>query len=506
MDYTHSSTASQRVCWISDLLAHEGSYGVISQMSRNSGVSRQTLYGWKAKGQRALEKVLAPRKQQEQAAEPFDLERAVLTLLVEGHASYRGIQACLASLLGKQVSLGTIVAIVQQAGERAHQWLSQHAPSSERALALDELYSSQRGEAYLNVVDVHSAAVWATTSPVAVDGESWTRLLWQVQEQGLRWQTTVSDGGKAIQEALQTVVPSHVFQRDVWHVLHECQKVQGRVDRLVTQLQEQAKTVTRQAERLAKGQKPLGAHPVSDVAAHATRLRRAQDTALSLHYLSSELRRLLEVVVLAPAEQGVLSSQQRGEELEVLLVLWAELCEQAPEGVQRDLKALYRHVQLALPHLVVFAAGLEQVQQAASEQLGAAAVSLIGWAGPRRAILGPRCEQLVAGFPEAWRLMALRLLRAWDAVVRASSVVENWHSILRPYLAVHRQLSTGLLAVLAVWHNHRVAPRGLHQGQSPLQRSGFSDLSSDWLVALGYPPTPGACCSAVLADEEALVA
>ena len=54
MDYTHSSTASQRVCWISELLAHEGSYGVISQMSRNSGVSRQTFYGWKAKGQRAL--------------------------------------------------------------------------------------------------------------------------------------------------------------------------------------------------------------------------------------------------------------------------------------------------------------------------------------------------------------------------------------------------------------------------------------------------------------------
>ena len=105
MDYTHSSTASQRVCWVSELLAHEGSYGVISQMSRNSGVSRQTLYGWKAKGQRALEQVLAPRKQQEQAAEPFDLDRAVLTLLVEGHASYRGIQACLASLLGKQVSL-----------------------------------------------------------------------------------------------------------------------------------------------------------------------------------------------------------------------------------------------------------------------------------------------------------------------------------------------------------------------------------------------------------------
>src|SRR2546426_7700313 len=109
---------------------------------------------------------------------------------MEGHASYRGIQRCLESLLEVRVSLGTIAAIVQQAGERAQQWLGHHVPTSERALALDELYSSQRGEAYLSVVDVHSAAVWASTSPVAVDGESWTLLLWQLEEQGLHWHTT----------------------------------------------------------------------------------------------------------------------------------------------------------------------------------------------------------------------------------------------------------------------------------------------------------------------------
>jgi hypothetical protein len=45
---------------------------------------------------------------------------------------------------------------------------------------------------------VQSGAVWASTSPVAVDGESWTLLLRQVQEQGIRWQTTVSDGGEPL--------------------------------------------------------------------------------------------------------------------------------------------------------------------------------------------------------------------------------------------------------------------------------------------------------------------
>lgn len=194
-----------------------------------------------------------------------------------------------------------------------------------------------------------------------------------------------------------------------------------------------------------------------------------------------------------PAQEGILSGEQRWQELETLLALWADLCEQAPAGLQRDLKALCHHVQLALPYLVTFAQALEPVQQQALEQLGAEAVCLMAWAWQRRAILGPRREQLLADLPQEWRLIAEPLLQAWDEAVRASSVVENWHSLLRPYLAVHRSLSTGLLAVLAVWHNHRLAPRGLYEGQSPLSRSGFADVQTDWLVALGYPPLSRSC-------------
>ena len=88
--------------------------------------------------------------------------------------------------------------------------------------------------------------------------------------------------------------------------------------------------------------------------------------------------------------------------------------------------------------------------------------------------------------------MAACLLGAWDEAVRSSSAVENWHSILRPHLAVHRHLTADMLAILAVWHNHRVAERGVHKGQSPLMRSGLASEPTDWLVALGYPPASAA--------------
>jgi hypothetical protein len=47
-------------------------------------------------------------------------------------------------------------------------------------------------------------------------------LVWQLQDQGLQWETTISDGGKAIVEAVQTVAPEQPHRRDVWPVLHGC--------------------------------------------------------------------------------------------------------------------------------------------------------------------------------------------------------------------------------------------------------------------------------------------
>src|SRR5450755_875483 len=49
-------------------------------------------------------------------------------------------------LSGQRISLGSIPGIVQEAGKRAQQWLSQQQASTPRALALDEQYSSQRGK------------------------------------------------------------------------------------------------------------------------------------------------------------------------------------------------------------------------------------------------------------------------------------------------------------------------------------------------------------------------
>lgn len=276
MGQGHCSTARQRAEWVSELVAHSGSYGEVTRLSQTSGVSRQTLSSWKAKGEAALEQALRPARKPAEAQSNRQVERAILTLLVEGHASYRGIQRCLWVLLGVQVSVGKIATVVQSAGQRAQEWMSRQVPTTARGLALDELDGSRHGQGYLNGVDVHSGMVWACTSLVGVDGESWMLLLWELEEHGLRWQTTVSDGGRAIEEAVGTVTPELPHQRDVWHILHSCQQVQARLERQLAELQQQTAVVARQAARLAAGKRARGKCPKTDVAAHAAEVAQAQ--------------------------------------------------------------------------------------------------------------------------------------------------------------------------------------------------------------------------------------
>ena len=508
MVHTHFSTGSQRVHRVSQLLAHEGTYGEISQMSRSQRVSRQTLYTWKEKGQRALEAALVPNTPQVRVAKPIDLQRAVLTLLVEGHASYRGIQACLAVLLGKPSEPGN------DNGSRAKgrtACASVAGAASFWGGACAGVGRTVQQQTRRSVPQCRRCPQFASVGEPASCGRGWGELdlaLWYLQEQGVVATRTVSDGGRAIQEALRATKAISTHQRDVWHLLHLAGQVQARLERVVQEEEERWQLLERQEQQRATTGKKTAGRPAKTTADEQepllSQLHRVLD---GVRYLFAQLRQLLEIVVLSEArEPRLLCYESRRGEVETVLDLLEEVVQSAPATVQKEVQRVSKQVRLALPALLHFAAEMEASQQEAIAQLGELAVGLIGWAWQRRAILGEQPKQLLDAMDPAWRVQAGRLLGGWSLAVRASSAVENWHSIVRPHLAVHRSLSAGMLALLAVWHNHRVAPRGLHQGQSPLQRSGRTKEANDWLVALGYPPVLETRRPLILKYEEELVA
>ena len=96
----HCSTVQQRSQLVSQLLADTRQHGLVSQLSRDYQVSRQTLYRWKAKVEEAIQEALSPDAPKSQRK--VHIQRAVLILFVEAHGSYRGIQICMKETLRRR--------------------------------------------------------------------------------------------------------------------------------------------------------------------------------------------------------------------------------------------------------------------------------------------------------------------------------------------------------------------------------------------------------------------
>jgi hypothetical protein len=472
------------VTWVGTLLAQEGEYGAITAVRRASGASRPTLYAWREQARAALTaRWTEPAIPGPMGPAP---EVAILTLLLEAHASTRGIQTCLRALLGWRLSLTQIGTVIHEAETRAITCLARSVPTQPRALALDELYGNTHTAAYVSAVDAHGGAVWATPGPVDPDAESWTLVLWDLQERGLRWTAMVHDGGNAAGAACATVAPELRPQRDVWHVLHRCAVAQARLDRAVAAAWDRWGPLVAYEEARAAGRRPKGRVPTTTAAAQEAHIIAVERTAADLRYLTGEVRRLLAVVV--SGRDGLLAAAARRAEPEAALALLAEVGAQAPADLRAPVTGVRAHLAQALDGLLSFAVALDPVHRDMAVVLGEAGVALVGWAWRHRADLGPDADIIVAGLPPAWRTAARVLLTAWDGATRASSPAETWHSLLRPHVAVHRTLTPGLLALIAVWHNHRPLPRGRHRGQTPLQVCGETDAVIGWQSALGYAP------------------
>lgn len=419
--------------------------GAITNKSRELGFSRQTLYRWADQTGKVLKAHFDGSSAEEQTLE---LERTVLTLYANAHASLEGIQRCLSEILKVDVSIGRLSQIINCAADRALAHMPLMVPAQPCDVALDEIFGRTPKQAYLNMVDVHSFTVLASSGPHLLDSETWELVLTDFEERGGEVGVTISDGGSSILAAVADFYPDRLHRRDNWHIFHAVGKLRRKLD--------------------AKGKKS----PTTNLGE-------------SIDYLLSELRDLIQVTVVRGGR--LLSLSERLNEIGEVFKLWLEL-EAAQVGPRKDiLEQMRAKFNGIYDEQTAFAVDLEAEQEAVRTFVGEEALALMGWAWQRREHLDG-CEGIIQGLHQNLKPSAEGLFWKWNHAVRASSAVENWHSILRPHLAVHRRLSPAQLALLAVCHNYTVFSRGEHKGKSPLQLSGVIDQPMDWLTALGYGP------------------
>jgi hypothetical protein len=70
----------------------------------------------------------------------------------------------------------------------------------------------------------------------------------------------------------------------------------------------------------------------------------------------------------------------------------------------------------------------------------------------------------------------------------ASSAIEGFNALLRPYLYVRKGVSQGFLELFKAWHNLRPRRTGRYKSTSPYKALTGQPVD-DWLTILGFLPS-----------------
>jgi len=210
-------------------LLFAGEYGLMTQVAREVGVSRQFLYKMRARTRAAREQALAPGVAGRPAVEErlvvddAAVKRAVLRLSQVGHAAVRGIQECLADMRGVERSVGWIEGVLQEAARRAEVLTA--APEGPRQVAADEVYAA--GPPVLEVVEPRSGLILAL-EPTPTRDETAGGCTWlDLAERGGQVGGVVADGAEGRRAGARAAgVPEP--RLDHWHTLRD----RGRSERV----------------------------------------------------------------------------------------------------------------------------------------------------------------------------------------------------------------------------------------------------------------------------------
>ena len=458
----------------------------VTDLANDFDVSRKFVYQQKACAAEALTEAFTPQAVDDEVlfylpiTKPW-LRQFVLACVLIGHSPLRGVVEILQDLFDYPMSLGTVFNIVQSAVEPAREHNQAQDLGFVQVGGHDEIF--QAGQPVLVGVDLLSTYCYQLSVEERRDAETWGVRNLELQAQGLDPDYFVADGGEPLRAGLTEVFPDKPCRSDVFHVLQEVSKVATKLEnqayRVMTTCADLARKIARAKQQCRR---PHGSH----VKQLHDALKK-QDPAIALADAVALLYRWLRDDILA------LAGPTHSERLGLYDFVCAELQARVPQA-RHLLGRLVTYLRGQRDNVLAFATQLDSgfVDLAATFAVPVTlvreffAVHTLDLENPQRwrrdapfhRILGERRYLLLS--------KALEDLRR--RTVRASSLIENINSRLRPYFFLRRHLGNDYLTLLQFFLNHRSYLRSevpARANKSPVELLTGKE-HPHWLELLGY--------------------
>jgi hypothetical protein len=194
----------------------------VSDLAREHEVSRQFLYQQAHTAQDALTRAFDPEPKTDKVLSYLPVTKAwlrqlVLTLVLIGHSSTRGVVELLRDLFDYRISLGTVHNIVHSAVPHAQRINQQYDLSSIHIGLLDEIF--QAGDPVLVGVDAKSTFCFLLSLEEHRDADTWAIRLLELVDRGFAPQATIADFAAGLRAGHQEALPGCPCRGDVFHAL-----------------------------------------------------------------------------------------------------------------------------------------------------------------------------------------------------------------------------------------------------------------------------------------------
>jgi hypothetical protein len=475
-------------------LAGQGTYGTITELAQQYGVSRPTVY---SAGETA-NAVLTRHFEEAETGERFvlvderQLERAVGALRVESPNSIRAIETLLPILYpGVTMSFGKIQSTLVQMEKRAAEHNRQVDLSEISTGALDEMFS--QGSPVLAGVDLDSGLLFSLALCESRGKDDWVEVLQAAQRQGLDLEKVVKDAAQGIAAGVTEVFPDAEQRDDCFHALYKMGRIRIYLERraygAISQLDDALAKLVK-VKQTGRGDLEKCKRTLEKAQAYCAKTLTIHDD------YEVATREAMEAMTFI--------------KLDTAHILTAKEMEEGIEAAARKMIAIpHQHCITVGKYIRNRAAGLALYMTELNENLKELA-ECHGDNAVRLACLIDRLSHDLKCQIRPWNrrrdkqhlLGALAMLynvagKNTDAVLddvndvlqhrhRASSAIEGFNAALRPFLYVHKGVSSGFLNLFQAHHNLKKRRWGRHKGTSAHEVL-TGEKVGDWLSMLGYP-------------------
>ena len=493
-------------------------YGTVSDLAEEFRTSRQFIYDLSTRVKRALDWRPAGRPEEDRrSGEIADLKHRIRELesdceSLEGQlalerdkprqdrfrllmelalapVSEEKIVRCLEVAFGRdgEVSVGWVNSQLQKAGQAALAILQgPRIRKSLREAAIDELFRHR--QPILCVIDPQSLLATVPKAAENRKGDTWQTVL----DQYPNLEFVVSDQASGLRKGVNDCLQPLAHQYDVFHFKREIGRWMRSQEARCYEAMEQVE----QARRLIDYPRLLSSARMQARVEYRQKAAALDERLLAFDWIELIVKYLYESLTAYDDRREEIRTRAGAEEM------IGEAIGLLKEVKVINTKPLLTTIENARPGLLTFLTRLEEKLERIE----------VRW----RYVTGPRSAAFNA-IARAWRHRSganrsedrqrayvralcglghwsrrienfaevqLKVYEALDQVVRASSAVECFNSLLRPYIAVKKHLSQGFLALIALYHNaHPLPQRG---NRSPLELAGVDLGDDDWVRLLEH--------------------